>query len=136
MRFVAAKASNLDAKRETGSVAGRADALKWEEKRCPFAIDGIVRVPHRARAASAVGRIRPENGIGSGVIEEDLCRRLGRGVLGCVKEASLQMNVNRPAHVPPRIDGLEGDLAARVGDLVAAQEVSSPGVSVAEVSDV
>ena len=81
--------------------------------------------PYRWRcgvAGSGTG-VRPvlENGVVKGVVKEDLGGVVGVSG-GAVVGSNAHVNVDGAAAVPAWVDGVEGDLATGIGDLVAAHE--------------
>src|SRR5439155_20204066 len=110
-----------DPKRRPISARGRRES---RQKHCAAVavrgVDHVGRVPRVPAASRAVRRLL-EDHIRDRVVEKDLRREL-EGLVRTSKRPDLEMDVDRAALVPARIDGRECDGAVRIRYLVPAQE--------------
>ena len=88
--------------------------------------DAIVLVARSALSLRCVGCIGID-AVRQPVVEIHL-RREFEGPSGLRRGANLNVNVHCPALIPAGVDGEKLDLAARVGDLIATEELLADGV--------
>lgn len=91
-----------------------------QHRRYPFAgIDPIARVSRVSYFARVV-RCHRQHGVVGRLVEKKLRIEFIRLMSGGVEAAGLDVDVNRPAGVPARIDALKSDMPAGIADLVSA----------------